>query len=506
MKQKVNILLKGHVLLLVLLGGFLSACNFYDKHDPVAPLNEELPKATITIAEVKAMYKEGGNFITGDKPLIIRGQVISSDRYGNLYNELYVQDETGGIKLSLSSSALHGSYPLGSEVAMTINGLKLGKAANNLSIGVDSNRVTKRGDKYENDRIPLPIVHNVLKCDGVSKALVAKTVTIKEIDESLNGSLVKIKDVQFVSPDETWATPTKDNKSGESRDLQDKSGNTIIVRNSDYSTFAGTKLPNGSGEIVAIVTYFLKTKQLVVSSPEDAKFTNPRFEVGGGDGPAPKVTSTVSAIKALYTNAPVELPAKTVFEATVISSDKDGNFYRDLYLQDSEEQGISIKINRKNIFQTYPIGTKLIIDVSGLTLGRDNNRLSIGTKGSGNYQTAFVDWDAFIKIAFKNGTESVQAKVVTIPEITQSMWCTFIEIKGLTAVNGGKKKWVEEGKDTNSTFKDEAGNEIIIRCNKFVPYKDKLLPTGKVNIKGVLSGFNTTNQIFLNTIEDVEEQ
>ena len=498
---------KRQLFLLPLVVSLLAACNAYDKHDPVAPNTEALPEKTLTIKELKAEYKPGGNFLPKDgKPLIIRGQVISSDRWGNFYNEIYIEDETGGIKLALGSSAMYATYPIGSEIAMTVNGLKLGDAVGNLSVGVDSSRKTGAGEEYENDRIPLPIVQQVVKCDGVKKALKPKEIKIKDVNKDLVGSLVLIKDVQFVSPNDTWANPHRDKKSGESRSIQDKEGNTIVVRNSDYSVFAGQKLPEGSGDLMAIVTYYRSTKQLVVSSPEDAKFDKPRFEVGGNDKPEPSVTKTLSEIKALYADMPVTLPEKTVFEAVIISSDKDGNFYRDLYLQDEQGQGISIKIDRKNIYETYPIGTKLVVDASGLTLGRDNNRLSIGTAGSGSYQTAFIEWKDFTDKAFKTGTKEIAPKVVTIAEITPAIWNTYIEIKGLTAVDGGKKKWVEGGKDTNSVFRDEAGKEIVVRSNRFVPYKDNLLPTKKVNIRGVLSGFNTTNQIFLNSIDDVVEQ
>lgn len=483
------------------LGGLLSSCNPYDKHEPVAPVETSLPEATLKIAEVQKKYVPGGFLFPKDiAPIIIRGQVISDDRLGNFYNEMFIQDSTGGIKISLGYASLYDIFPQGSEVAVTLNGLKLGSYKGTLSIGVE-----EKGTR-ENNRIPLPLVMKVVKGDAKVKPLEINEVSINDISTSMGGMLVKIKDVQFKSPEETWANPNSVNKFAENRELQDRDGNIITVRTSDYSVFAGKKLPNGSGDIVGVCTFFNETPQLYVSSPADAKFDKPRFEVGGNDKPAPSVTKTLSEIKALYMDKPVTLPDNTVFEAVVISSDKDGNFYRDLYMQDEQGHGISIKINRKKIYETYPIGTKLVVDASGLTLGRDNNRLSIGTAGSGNYQTAFVEWKDFTDKAFKTGTKEVAPKVITIAEITPEMCNTYIEIKGLTAVEGGQKKWVEGGMHTNSTFTDEGGNKIFVYSNKYVAYKDNLLPTGKVNIKGVLSGFNTTNQISLNSISDVVQQ
>lgn len=500
MKQKINISV-ALLLLGAFVGGLLSSCNPYDKHDPVPPVEITLPKATLTIADLQKKYVKGGFLFPKDgDSVIIRGQVISDDRLGNFYNEMFVADTTGGIKISLGYASLYDLFPQGSEVVVTLNGLKLGDYRGTLSIGVED-----KGSR-ENNRIPLPLAMKVVKGDGVKKPLTPREVGIKEIKPEMAGTLVKIKDVQFISTEETWAAPNSANKFAQNRELQNKKGEKIIVRTSDYAVFAGKKLPNGSGDIVAVCTFFGKTPQLYVSSPEDAKFDKPRFVVGGNDKPVPKVTKTLSEIKALYTDKPITLPENTVFEAVVISSDKNGNFYKQLCLEDRKGHGIIVKINQDKIHQTYPIGTILVVDASGLTIGLDNNNFSIGAAPDEKFQVNRMEWSAFTDKAFKIGTKEISPKLITIAEITPDMWNTFVEIKGLTAVEGGKKKWVEGGKPTNSVFRDESGKEIVIRSNKLVSYKDNLLPTKKVNVKGVLSGFNTTNQIILNSIEDVVEQ
>ena len=58
-----------------------------------------------SIKDLKSLYKSPGVEITSN--IWIKGQVISSDRTGNVYREMYIQDETGGIDIKLGKSSLY---------------------------------------------------------------------------------------------------------------------------------------------------------------------------------------------------------------------------------------------------------------------------------------------------------------------------------------------------------------------------------------------------------------
>ena len=77
-----------------------------------------------TIQALKAMYKSPGVEITGN--VWIKGQVISSDRTGNIYRELYIQDGTGGIDVKVGKSSLYSDYKLGQWVYVRCSSLTLG--------------------------------------------------------------------------------------------------------------------------------------------------------------------------------------------------------------------------------------------------------------------------------------------------------------------------------------------------------------------------------------------
>ena len=80
---------------------------------------------TITsIADLKALYQGKPTLVSGD--VWIKGQVTTSDQSGNIYNEIYLQDETGAIDLKLGRSSLYNEYQLGQWVYVKCDGLTLG--------------------------------------------------------------------------------------------------------------------------------------------------------------------------------------------------------------------------------------------------------------------------------------------------------------------------------------------------------------------------------------------
>jgi len=77
-----------------------------------------------TIAELKAQYQGKPTMVSGN--VWIKGQVTTSDQSGNIYNEIYLQDESGAIDLKLGRSSLYNEYSLGQWVYVYCDGLTLG--------------------------------------------------------------------------------------------------------------------------------------------------------------------------------------------------------------------------------------------------------------------------------------------------------------------------------------------------------------------------------------------
>ena len=80
-----------------------------------------------SIADLKANYTTHGQPVTIQQPMVIRGQVTTSDESGNVYREIYLQDESGAIDFKIGRSSSYDDYKLGQILYINCLGLTLGE-------------------------------------------------------------------------------------------------------------------------------------------------------------------------------------------------------------------------------------------------------------------------------------------------------------------------------------------------------------------------------------------
>ena len=82
-------------------------------------------------------------------------------------------------------------------------------------------------------------------------------------------------------------------------------------------------------------------------------------------------TTTLKHIKSLVRFGGYNFRNDEIITAYVISTDKSGNEYKRLVLQDALENpsaGIGLLIDKKSLYAKYPIGQKIYLKLKGLTL------------------------------------------------------------------------------------------------------------------------------------------
>lgn len=112
-----------------------------------------------SIADLKALYKTGP--VTIDQNIWIKGKVISSDKSGNIYNEMYIQDgksaaDGSAITLKLGKSSLYNEYPVGSWVYVKCQNLTLGAYNGMLQLGMGADQTAT--NEYETSYINLQAI------------------------------------------------------------------------------------------------------------------------------------------------------------------------------------------------------------------------------------------------------------------------------------------------------------------------------------------------------------
>ncbi len=262
---------------------FTSSCVKKDFTEPQIPnpCNEDPGlSANVSIFDIQKMFNTGKLdtinetvfTFPNDSSLILKANIISSDEEGNIYKEIYIEDSTGAMKLSVDGTYLYNEFNQGQEVYIKLNGLNIEHDDNAaifvLGMGLYNNTTI--------GRIPVTLLKDYMFRKSCPKELTTTTVQIGHIFDIYVGKLVKLQNVQFRDKDlgTTYADPV--NQISLNKYLKNCTGDSLIVRTSGYANFAGDTIPSGNGTITGIMTKYGNNYQLTIVSKNDVKLDSVR--------------------------------------------------------------------------------------------------------------------------------------------------------------------------------------------------------------------------------------
>ena len=245
---------------------------------------------------------------TSETPIYIRGRITTDDQSGNFYKSLCIQDIVDGeqqaLRLSVDLGSANGLYPIGQEIIIRVDGLAVGRYANQPQLCLPSynnniyanNASEKIG--WAAGRIPAAIFKARTQCIGLpdKSKLVYDTLNIKDFTKVLDLEKTRNWDAKLVCIQEvhytgeyfesngsvskcTTGNPENDGNANvfapttgnigypQGRVIADKNGNKTVISSSEYAKFAHFYLPgadnNGSsncskyvGDVVGILGYY----------------------------------------------------------------------------------------------------------------------------------------------------------------------------------------------------------------------------------------------------------
>ncbi|MES2851039.1 MAG: DUF5689 domain-containing protein [Bacteroidota bacterium] len=453
-------------LLLVAMVGFMGSCKKSFDNPPGASDPAIVPNKTI--AQLKALHASYGAFDIVNDDIIISGIVVADDRSGNLYKQLYIQDETGGIEVKLDQPGLYGTYPVGRKIFIKCKGLCIS----------DYNRMIQLGVKaYPSgapslEAIPVSMIGNYVIGGSLNNPVTPKVVALTDLgggsidmQNPLLGTLIQLEDLEFVNTNNTYSD-TSAYKKDQNDTLKNCSTGRIIMRTSGYARFAGARVKQGNGSIAAIYTVFQSsptfsgTKQLLLRDTTDIKFNNPRcgappvgsviyidenFETQSANTTAPYTPVTIAG----WQNA-AEVGTRT-YDARIFSGSKYA------YLSGFGAGGpvttwlVTKVINRTTatttlkfetkqdfLLSSYPGGTNVAAGLKVLT--------STNYTGAGNPWAAGVTWT------------DITSQATLSPGSTTSAFPSAYTASGNISLNGSGNIYVAfryEGDDPAGTASDK---------------------------------------------------
>ena len=229
----------------------------------------------VSVAYLKSLYKTEPVKITAD--VSISGVVICDDSYRNLVKMIYIEDATGGICVRIDCANIYRKLWTGAEVRVSCNGLTLGSYGGEIMLGA-----TPTGS-YESDYIAEnDITKHVSVLNPSQQTPRPTNLTFVELKPRHVGCLVRFEGVQFVGEelplnwcDDDPEEPTQ--KIATSRHIINSLSDTLHVFTHGSAQFAGLRLPQGSGSMVGVLSYFNGKYELRVADYTFVEMSGYRF-------------------------------------------------------------------------------------------------------------------------------------------------------------------------------------------------------------------------------------
>ena len=346
---------------------------------PTITCEEPSIAVTNTLKQVKEMYTFGGPKVI-ENDVVIAGYVVSSDKSGNIYKSISIQDKpenpTAALKIAIDQTDLYTKYNIGRKIYINLKGLAVGYSFGSVQLGKAVNGELERISQFE--------VNNYITRSCEVAEITPKKVQISDLNEDYLEMLVEIENVQFKTNELGNSYANIENTSTVNRVLESFTNNCnlkdeVVLRNSGFSDFKNQILPEGKGSVTGIFSNYYNDYQLYLRNLEDVNLTQPRCDYSSTLEP----TLSLLEVKEMYTGSMVEFGVNNnyVIEGYVISSDKNGNFKNKLVIQNAVENptaGIQLLIDTEEIFQQYYVGDKIFVKLDKLYMAKNDGVLTIG--------------------------------------------------------------------------------------------------------------------------------
>ena len=227
---------------------------------------------------------------------------------------------------------------------------------------------------------------------------------------------------------------------------------------------------------------------------------------------------TIAEVKEMYANEIAYGGLKQVTEymqiqGIVVGNDEGGNIYQTLYIQDATG-AIKISIEQSGLYGPFAVGQGVLIELQGLYVGGYGKLPQIGTiyenPKNGNIQTGRMSrylWQQHYKLIDIPGLVPTPIVVTNMNQLDMDKDCgKLITLKGVEiSVADGKEVYAPSGTGSTTVSRSIKGmSNVILYTSTYADFANSIMPTGKLDITGIASRYNSTWQIQIRTEDDVK--
>ena len=199
----------------------------------------------------------------------------------------------------------------------------------------------------------------------------------------------------------------------------------------------------------------------------------------------------------------------------VVSSDKGGNFFKELIIQDAIENptiGVAIQIDESSLFQRFPFGSHIFIKLNGLSIAYQNGVIELGRLN----ETEIDRLSPFLidEHIFRTGEVfDISTTSTNLNSINESQLNTYLKIENVQflkeLLEPTPKTLAAENTDSfdglRPMFNCESEIELLLSTSVFADFKTFEIPENTLSLEGVLTrDFDNLHYVFkLNSIDNL---
>lgn len=198
-------------------------------------------------------------------------------------------------------------------------------------------------------------------------------------------------------------------------------------------------------------------------------------------------------------------------------NDIESNLYNQVAIQD-ETGAIMICVSDGSIATYLPFSSEIVVSLKGLWVGGYGTLPQIGVPYTSDAGKTYVSrmnkflWFDHFRILDGVSPDKVVAKEINSEkDLTEADCAKLVTLKNVT-LSEADGKAVFAPDDGSVALTSNCANRslkefsaVVVRTSTYANFAKTPMPTGKVNITGIASKFNSTWQILMRSISDIEE-
>lgn len=211
--------------------------------------------------------------------------------------------------------------------------------------------------------------------------------------------------------------------------------------------------------------------------------------------------------------APAYIPEREdgshyIIHGYVCSNDDAGNVFKSLVIQD-ETCALSFSINTYDLYVNYRPGQEIVIDATGMQIGKYNGLLQMGKASwydngtNSAWEASFMPLELFRSHAELNGLPDI-ARIDTLqlntfselpsdPEGLCKFQSRLVRFNNVRFQEGGKEKFSEyQSSGVNRLVEDSEGSTLNVRTSGYSDFWNYMLPEGNGDLVCILGYYGST--------------